>query len=45
MPVVTLRIEIGDLGFGSYGLVVMMDLVVMMINIYLYRERDYGIKI
>jgi hypothetical protein len=44
-PVVTLRIEIGDLGFGSYSLVVMMDLVVTMINIYLYRRRDYGIRI
>ena len=43
-PVVTLRIEIGDLGFGSYGLVVMMNLLVMMINIYLYRGRDYGIR-
>jgi hypothetical protein len=44
LPVVTSRIEIGDLGFGSHGLVVTMNLVVMMINIYLYRGRDYGIR-
>ncbi|MBD2650059.1 hypothetical protein [Nostoc foliaceum] len=44
LPVAKPRIEIGDLGFGSHGLVVTMNLVVMMINIYLYRGRDYGIR-
>ncbi|WP_256875461.1 hypothetical protein [Nostoc sp. C052] len=31
--------------FGNHGLVVTMILLVTMVNLYLYRERDYGIKI
>ncbi|QLE46620.1 hypothetical protein FD723_41165 (plasmid) [Nostoc sp. C052] len=43
-PVVRSRIEIEIWGFGSHGLVVTMNLVVIMVNIYLYRGRDYGIR-
>ncbi|QHG20913.1 hypothetical protein [Nostoc sp. ATCC 53789] len=34
----TLKIDWRLWGFGGHGL------VVMMINIYIYRERDYGIR-